>query len=229
MYFYLIFAVLLLAPRRAVRPLLVCWFVLQLLCCALLRDSGGAAATFFKNPIAVEFIFGIIVGILYEHNVFPAPRAAFWTASGVCLVLWLASDRLGDMPGIERIFIWGVPAACLVYGVIGIERVRYAVSPASLVSLGDASYALYLWHLPVLILLGQVAVAIHLQGAVVHGVLVIGMLAAVIVFSLGMYRYAERPLTQYLSGLLERNARQSKVIAEIHDLTIIKRQSHEVN
>jgi peptidoglycan/LPS O-acetylase OafA/YrhL len=229
MYFYLIFAILLLAPRRLMLPGLALWFALQILCFVLFRDARGAIPEFFGNPIAVEFLFGAAVGRLYARNRLPAPRLVLTLALCTCAALWFVADRLGDPPGIERIFVWGIPAAGLVYGVVGIEAAQRSTSPAWAVSLGDASYALYLWHLPVLIFLSQIAAAAHVHGAVVHLGLVIVMLAAVIAFSLGAYRYLERPLTRYLTGLMRIRAHPPQLRSEIHKLPVIKRKSHEVS
>lgn len=229
MYFYLIFAALLLAQRKIMLPGLVLWLGLQIVGFAVLRTASGAVPEFFANPIAVEFIFGVGIGMLYARNRLPAPQIVFGIALLACAALWIVADRLGDIPGTERIFLWGIPATGLVYGAVAIESTQRKTAPRWAVSLGDASYALYLWHLPVLIFLGQVAAATHIHTYAAHIAFVVAMLAAVIVFSLGVYRYLERPLTRYLNGLIRIQAHRAPIRTEIHDLPAITRPSREVH
>ena len=202
MYFYVIFAFLLLSSRRYVVPTMAVWFCVEILLWAVFKDSKNAYLAFLGNPMPIEFILGVGVGVLYVNRWFAAPRVMLGVAIAACLTLWAFSFRLGDMPGIERVFVWGIPAALLVYGAVGVEVSHRIASPGWAVSIGNASYALYLWHLPVMIAIAQVVTHFHVHALAFHLFALAIMLVSVVAFSLAVYRYVERPMTRYLNGFV---------------------------
>jgi peptidoglycan/LPS O-acetylase OafA/YrhL len=83
---------------------------------------------------------------------------------------------------------WGVPSVALVYGALQLEHLAARLPP--LVALGDASYSLYLFHLPVTMFVQGPAAA-----------------ALSVVAGLGIHRFIERPL-QRASAKLWRHRHQ---------------------
>jgi peptidoglycan/LPS O-acetylase OafA/YrhL len=200
--FYVVFALLLFLKRRFIVPAIAIWFVLEIAAFFVFRGSSNAFLEFLSHPSAIEFIFGSVVGMLYVHKILPAPRAAFGIAVAAFVALWSVSFSLGEMPTIERVFVFGIPAALIVYGVVAIEAVRGAKAPAWAVSIGDSSYALYLWHLPVLIAIAQIVAHLHPHGFLMHVLVDAGMLGVLFAYSAFIYRFVERPMTTFLNRQL---------------------------
>jgi peptidoglycan/LPS O-acetylase OafA/YrhL len=80
-----------------------------------------------------------------------------------------------------------------VYASLGLEK-KGVLAPAWLRAQGDASYALYLWHVLVIGALGYALNAVHVHGAPARIAIVFGGYALAIAVSLLAYRYVERPL-----------------------------------
>lgn len=97
---------------------------------------GGIAGTFFGNAIVLEFMLGILVFHLARRT-----KAFGMPALVLGFVLLVATAFLKVE---NRVLLWGVPAALILYGFVALEGVLRA--PRLLKAIGDASYSLYLTH-----------------------------------------------------------------------------------
>jgi exopolysaccharide production protein ExoZ len=109
-----------------------------------------------------------------------------------------------------RPLLWGLPALMIVAGALSLENLPRLAPPGPLIALGNASYAIYLCHLP------AVALVAHLIGVRPTLVFVPVALAASIAAGLAFHHGLERPLIRAcraLPGRLEslRSSRASTV------------------
>jgi exopolysaccharide production protein ExoZ len=93
--------------------------------------------------------------------------------------------------------------ALLVYAALGLERHLGLLAPRWLRAQGDASYALYLWHVPVIGAIGLALHRIHLYGTPARMTIVAGGYAAAILVSFLAYAYLERPLLRLTRRFFE--------------------------
>lgn len=142
LYFYLAFAVALFFDLR--RGLLA---LAAILACgvgaARIWDGPDAGTAFFSDPIVVEFLAGVGIGLGASH-LSRLPRSLGPVLAAAALTCWALLPE--PAPG-DRWLLWGPLATLLVLGAVSAERTglwrRY---PRWLVALGDASYSLYLLH-----------------------------------------------------------------------------------
>ncbi len=156
MWFYLVFTLLLnfLKPRQVAIALPA----LFLAGAVAMTPYHGAwyFPTFMFHPFVLEFSLGCIVCLIQEHLTGWRPIALL--AGGVVYFFLFSrnSDNLGwytamfGSHGVElgwqRVLLWGVPAALVTAGLVGLERNHGYVLPRALVYVGGFSYSLYLVH-----------------------------------------------------------------------------------
>jgi exopolysaccharide production protein ExoZ len=149
------------------------------------------------NPMMLQFAAGAALA----RGAAPrrlSPRAGLaLLALGVAALagMWLA----GFYSNLFRPLLWGVPAVAIVAGAIAAEPVFARWAPRALLTLGDASYAIYLCHFV------TVALTAWVLGVAPAWRFVPVAVVLSLVLGLAFHRLVERPLiagARALPGLL---------------------------
>jgi exopolysaccharide production protein ExoZ len=192
--FYLVFAAALFAPRRR-QAWIVAAALFFIVAAGLVLDDP--VYILGANPLLWEFAAGIAVAILVETGAVPDRRGAW--ALIVAGFGALAVPALLDLfSELGRPFIWGLPAGAIVFGALALECAEASPAWAWLARLGDASYAIYLVHLP------AQAVLAHILGTANSWLFVPAALVASIVAGLACHRWIETPLIVWARSLASR-------------------------
>jgi exopolysaccharide production protein ExoZ len=196
MLFYLLFAgtlVMRLQPVMWLSGLLV-----VLAFAGTFRTDSWAAPTKLLDPLLLEFILGMLIGVAALHRRFLPVRFALALAAASVAAL-LCTEVLGnDARGI-RLVVWGIPAALLLASVVSLEDWLRTRPIKWLVALGAWSYSLYLSHGFVVDFAWVAAAKLHLA----HGLLVYAIYAAALCACVGaacaIHHLIERPMTRALN------------------------------
>lgn len=146
--FYVLFALTLFFRNPAVSLCGVAALLLfQALASSLLADA--AARTFLSSPIVLEFCFGLALGLAYRAWRFSGAAlqslACLSFAALLAAPIFIAHGSTGGLDPSDRIWAWGAPALIIVAASL-----RWRLGASALgrfcVRLGDASYAIYLFH-----------------------------------------------------------------------------------
>ncbi|SFQ09656.1 acyltransferase family protein [Tranquillimonas alkanivorans] len=172
-------------------------FALWMAACALhLADPPESfPSAFFLSPYNLLFMLGLAAAYLYRH--LPARSVGCLLLLGIAgfLAVGFSEQYVSPWPLGLRTLTYGFSAAAIV---ASLARARYSVLRLG-VFLGDASYAIYLLHLPVM---NAAAILIALTGmqALVPPLLMFALLSCVAVFAGAVaHLVIERPLLAYLS------------------------------
>jgi exopolysaccharide production protein ExoZ len=203
--FYAVFALALRFERRRLPIVVGAWLLAAVLVGAL-GPHENPWVRVLGSWFNLEFVFGMAIGTLVLRETLVAPRALLAAALAlivaVCIVTAYSGREYFEIAW-WRPWAVGLPMALLVYAALGLES-RGLVAPAWLRAQGDASYALYLWHVPVIGAIGLALHAIHLHGTLARIAIVIGGYALAIAVSFAAYRYVERPLLRLARRYFER-------------------------
>lgn len=160
MYFYVVFAVMLLLPRRFLPLLLACWAVATIAFAAAwdlahlpLTGHDRLLIPPPASPLALEFIAGCAIGYAARRIrlrgstvALPCGLVLLFIVGGIVGLTSPAEAQFGA----PRLLIFGVAAATIVYGLVARDLASSIHAPRWLVFWGDASYSTYLTHVYVL-------------------------------------------------------------------------------
>ena len=213
--FYGLFALSLL-DRRLGAAVLAAWFAAIAANIVAITATGsplagGLAGGWLLAPFNIEFLAGMGVTALVLRRRVPFPLMLLVTGVGLFLLCAAAESRAGD--GLN---LWpplhvgyAVATALVLAGLVAREQASGLRVPAALVALGDASYALYLLHV-IVIMLGVFAlrhvrtiVTVPLYAA--YPALVLAAVIAALLFT----RAIERPMLDFLRRAITRPSSQT--------------------
>jgi peptidoglycan/LPS O-acetylase OafA/YrhL len=202
MFFYVNFALALLLPRH-LRVVALSIGGIGLVALGTLAPLHGAIE-FYSRPILVEFLFGVLLCVLYRRFP-PKPLPgllAMAAAIGLIVVLPTHSE------GLIGLLTMGVPALLLVGGTLFLgEAGERTLGRPLLVLLGNASYALYLSHPFVVNAILLVWARLGWTSApLLLAVTVVGAIA----FSVIVYKLVEQPSLKFLKHSYRERGRRSE-------------------
>ncbi|MES3046696.1 acyltransferase family protein [Sphingomonas faeni] len=197
MFFYLIFGLWLLAPERLRLAGNVATIGLLVAIGAMIDLSPRTSvAGFYTSSIMIEFVLGIVLGVLVTRGAIlakvPAPLAWALLVGGLAFAVLLPTTSAGIPRAVTR----GIPAFLAVGAMLVLELRGRIGDCRWLRWLGDASFSLYLSHFVVLSFVSQLwrrlSIAPSPTSYIAFGIFAV---AISIVSGIVCYRFVEQPLT----------------------------------
>lgn len=165
--------------------------------------NGGQPLRYLFAGLGIEFLMGVFIAA--AHNELRKFKLNYPVLMAVFFCIGLATYTAGtinfifDRIEFIRFATFGIFGACVVIFFLSMDAQKIK-APAVLVTLGDASYALYLLHPFLLHLGGKLYFKLQLSG-VAAALYVIAMLLVILAISVLWYRMLEKPLTRFVTKL----------------------------
>ena len=204
LYFYFVFAALMLLPHRRFVAGLTLWAAAVLVgfhqCAepAVRSLQANLEIPIPFSPLTFEFIAGCAFGWLLTRGVHGGGRTALAAGlAGFCLAggYFGTTDFEAASYGFTRVSIFGISSAAIVYGLSAMEITGQWSGHRGWAYWGDASYSLYLTHVYVIravrALAGWAGAAESLGQSCL---LLVVCCAACAMVAAACYRWVERPL-----------------------------------
>jgi exopolysaccharide production protein ExoZ len=191
-FFYLVFALTLLAPSRLRLPLLAAIFGLLVVAGGTMLRPEDRILAFYMAPVILEFVAGAALAKAWRNGYLPpAPVGLLMAVIGLAgfaaiQILKLDFDAL----------TCGPLALILVTGALSVETRGKLPNMPALAYLGDASYSIYLWHTFAVSVVVKVGMSLHLPAAITLGLAV----CAGTVIGIVAYEGVERPIQALIKG-----------------------------
>jgi exopolysaccharide production protein ExoZ len=200
LYFYFLIGLTVL--HRYSRYLIALLFILSLAAnsAALLGaiDYESLPANQLYNELVLEFFLGAVVWKFFKK-----------VSLAVAILLVILGALLFLLPvqiNSSHFIAFGLPSVILLTGLTALEWQKKITVPDWVVLLGNASYSLYLIHLPIInTFLGN----LNKTWSANKGLLLVFVMA-VVVLSVLVYQIIEKPVLKYLTGFLNRDSNEVK-------------------
>ncbi len=207
-FFYLVFVLSLLIPRRWLVAFLGAWAVAVIAGSALGLGAVSPTTAILFSPLSLEFVAGALAAVAFNAT----GRDNGWAALAVGLA-WLlcAMAMAGPDPmavfddHLIRTALFGAPCALLAYGAARIEAGGQTF-PAWLAAIGDSSYALYLTHVLTLTALSMLWRPFALPGLWDNLIALPALTAGAIALGFATWAWLERPALRTLRAFRPRHA-----------------------
>ncbi|MDN5933409.1 MAG: acyltransferase, partial [Pseudonocardia sp.] len=213
MLFYAVLAATLLVRRSWLWWVLWVWVALIIGLAPLEQATSNVWVGLVLSPRNLEFVLGVGLAAVVLAGRLVAPYLLCLLGLALLAVAAVFAPDGGPTEGWLRLATIGLPMTALVYGVVGGE-LRYGWrAPRPLVVTGDASYSLYLVHVPVLKVLGiGLGIVVVEAGLVLRSLLLLMVVALTVGAGLLFYRWAEKPLITLLHDRAPRPRRAAPVV-----------------
>jgi peptidoglycan/LPS O-acetylase OafA/YrhL len=192
MIFYAVFLIFFFLAKRLFLPAVVAWAVLII--AANFLGSGGAMSALL-NLMCLQFLFGIAAALLLINGFYRYARVSVaiglaWFAVGASLN---AAGVTSTEESLHRVVLFGAASFFLVYGAAAWNLNQHFRTPRLVGLLGDASYAIYLVHITLIIVINR---AFFTPGfsATVQALFVVGTAIACTLGGVSVYLLIERPV-----------------------------------
>ncbi len=201
MYFYVIFALILLLPARLRKTAFVLWAVIVITAMAM-QVTGFSANSLLSLavfPLTLEFLMGSAVAWLVLSGFTRFAGAAL--VMGICTLIFaiitVDFTVASDFQPTSRTLAYGPAYALIVYGMVSLEQNNRlkGLYPGILVTIGDWSYSLYLCHILVVTAVARVFFPVFGADGVIDNLafLILASIAALIASGL-TYHFFEKPI-----------------------------------
>ncbi|MBR1092288.1 acyltransferase [Bradyrhizobium manausense] len=204
MFFYVLFALGLFVREPVPRLVAVASLIVAMVTFGVVfREYLSAPLRFITRPIILEFIPGMILGLIYPRlpNSQRATRLAMVALPCGFIALILAAHLNNS--------VWpltAIPATGLMVAALVLERAGVSATGDSLQLIGAASYSLYLSHPFVTQGVSKLAASSGLlASSLASAILIILAYGLSIIAGIAIYRFIERPLSTRARRLLESN------------------------
>ncbi len=193
MYFYLIFAVVLIFRRCLSNTFYIALlFALIYLISTFLKIP--AFSYLVAYPMNIEFILGAIVAWVVMKWKFEINRNLLWLLFYLGCALMLSKLFINA----NRVIVYGIPSTIIMFAAVLLDKNKHESKISSfLLFLGNASYSIYLTHSYFAFAFGMFAKAGKLNHYNGDFLILVGTTVTILVCSLA-YLYIEKPLMELL-------------------------------
>ncbi len=197
-FFYLVFSLVVLSRKLVLIPIIIA----ALSFVNLLAYPGEWLDRPEFDPVVLEFALGVWIAVYYSRNsskTLGSERALKLLL--LCAWLVIPALRIVDLPEINRVWKWAPPYTLIILLSVFLERDFAIRFPRWWIQLGNASYILYLIHIPVIRIVNKIAISICGTAPAVFYLVNVSLVAILCQMSIWLHHKLESPLIDWLYGL----------------------------
>lgn len=211
LFFYLLFSLALLIPNKKICFYLMTVYFLFLIAYALISPAtmnGNPYKEFVLFPMNIEFFLGVFIVLIINR----ISKNWIYPLLITGIALFVAGSLLSNSDfavvssslhiALNRVLLFGFPSFLIILAVVKLEFSKTVNVHSVFVHLGDASYSIYLIHLPIVAAFFKIVVKFNINNTVLLSLCSFVLLITVCAAGIFIYHKIEKPLIQKLNKLL---------------------------
>lgn len=209
LFFYLLFTLAIFIPVKKVSGYLLAGYFFLLVVVAIARPdltTGNDFLGLLFFPMNIEFLLGIFIVLVLDK----IPVSWIWPLLLTGIGLFITGAYIldheinifnGSGPALKRVFLFGLPSFFIILALVKMELIRTIPVNQIFLHLGDASYSIYLIHLPLVVAFYKVVAKLGINNAWLLVLLNCVLFVAVCVIGIIIYLKIEKPLIKKLNRI----------------------------
>ncbi|UAW07790.1 acyltransferase [Psychrobacillus phage PVJ1] len=195
--FYILFGLFMVLKSKYLKYLGVLWIIFTALFALNILEAKTILVDFIFSSYNFEFLFGVVCAIVVMRG------SSFLPYISIGVLSYFGLGFAEAIGGLEiessRVLAYGIPSAILILGLARFDIAKERKPYSLLVLLGDASYSIYLIHLPLANILnrGLSFTSGITQAYIFEFTIIIFTIFAGVIFHV----LIEKPLLKYLRNL----------------------------
>ena len=204
-FFYLCFALLILSKRLWIIPALILSISFYNIFINI-PDIIEVKLNYFNfifSGYNFEFMFGFLIYQFYEKIKLSNIVSIILILIAISIIV-LFGYEVGDYDSYKRVLIFGFSSGLILIALLNLEQNDALSFPKFTVKLGDASYALYLIHFPMMLFMNKIPQILGYNLNANQEVWYSYFIIIIIVFSsIYVHQWIEKPVANKLNELLK--------------------------
>ena len=206
LFFYLCFALIIISKRFWVIPVAILGisFYNIFINVPEIVDVELNYFNFIFSGYNFEFILGFLIFQFYEKIKLSNLISIILLIVSVIIIAFFGYS-IGDYDSYKRVLTFGIPSGLILISLLNLEQNKAISFPKFTLNLGDASYALYLIHFPMMLLMNKIPQILGYTFTSNQEVWYSYFIIISIVFlSVFVHKWVEMPVAKKLNGLLKK-------------------------
>jgi exopolysaccharide production protein ExoZ len=206
LFFYLLFALAFIIPSKKLSLVLAVLYALAIVvlhCLGYNAEQQNNWLLLVTYPMNTEFIMGIIAALVIYK--LPAAISLPLIITGTILFLTgavLFNNGYGFIHNsFNRVIVFGVPSFLIITGVAKFELATTAKVHNVFLKLGEASYSLYLLHLPLVVAAIKIINKLGIQSNAMVHILLFVLVIIICCCSVLFFKFIEKPVINKLNSI----------------------------
>ncbi len=214
-FFYLLFSLSFFIPQKKwsfYLAMLYAVIIIALPICNYNFENGNRWLSLITYPMNIEFFMGITAAVLIPKISFKIAMPLIITGSAIFLMsaIFLNFNYVLVNNTFNRVILFGIPSFLFITGLVKYELTNKIKVHSIFLLLGEASYSLYLIHLPVLVASFKILEKFNVSNNLVIHCIILLMVCIICYASIIFYKFVEKPIITRLNSL-----RRVKIANEI--------------
>jgi len=196
-FFYIIFAQLIISKRLIIIPfsiLIVSFYNI------FITQSGSELTyfNFFFSGYNFEFVLGCLIFQFYEKVQLSKALSLILLSIAIGIILYFGY-AVSDVDSYQRVLTFGFPSGIILLTLLNLEKEGVISFPKVFIILGDSSYALYLIHFPMMLLMNKIPQMLGYKFTVNQEISYSYLIIiSIVITSFGVHKWIEKPIAKFI-------------------------------